>query len=534
MRTQRRDITDFLNDGSLAGLCAAAQRITGVPIALRDAGGGVVAGDALSDTPGADEFSVDLRIHSGHIGALVVPGIAGEGRSTTDDVRRFLTLLASVVGEICDRDVELHEHLEELEALYRLSSMLVGVTDFDRIISAGIEMAVAVLGVDAGAIRLLSRNGVKLKLAASHGLSDEYVRRTKAVLAKEASDTEALAGGVVLFEDILRDGKPIHPEAMESEGLCGMISAGLIFRGETLGVIRLFTRANRSFHESETSLILSIAQQLAAALASVRLVEAEARNVEMNRQVRRARAVQRRMMPAERTEHPGLDITARYLSSFDLGGDFFDIFKTGATTGAGLAVVVGDVVGKGVAAAMLMSSVRATIRTLIDTGLSVADTIEQTNSALARDTQPNEFATVFLGVIDPDAKTLEYVSAGHEPTLVLRATPGRAPTGDDFEELREGGMLIGIDAGQRYEPGLVTLHPGDTLLAYSDGLTEAMNFEDALYTRARVKQALLGILTEDPDATAERIADQTLWSMRCFTGVRPQSDDVTLVVIRVN
>ena len=528
MRSEQRDITDFLTDGSLAGLCAAAQRLTGVPIALRDAGGGVVAGEA-PQRPQSDVFSATLRIQSGPIGALVVPRLADNGHATTSEVRDFLTLLASVVGEICDRDVEVHERLDELAALYRLSSMLVGVTDINRILTAGIEMAVGVIGVDAGAIRLLSRSGRKLKLAASYGLSEEYTRSTETVSTREASDTRALAGGLVCFEDICRDGKPVHPEAMSAEGLCSMISVGLNFRGESIGVLRLFTRDRRNFTDTEQRLILSIAQQLAAALASARLVEAQARNAEINRQVRMARAVQRRMMPDERVEHAGLDIAARYLSSFDLGGDFFDLFDTTD----GLAVVVGDVVGKGVAAAMLMSSVRATIRTLIDEGLPIAGAMERANKALTRDTRSNEFATVFAGILNRRAGSLEYVSAGHEPTLLIRAAPGRAPTEDDIVELRAGGMIIGVDAGQRYEPGAVALNPGDTLLAYTDGLTEALSFEGGLYTRARVRQAALNTLREDPDATAERLADQTLWSMRCFTGVREQTDDVTLVVVRI-
>ncbi len=528
MRRQQRDITDFLTDGSLAGLCAAAQSITGIPIALRAADGSTVAGEAPNpDT--TDEFSTPLSINTGDIGSLVVPSGAPKANQTSDDVRAFLTRLASVVGEICDRDVELHEHLDELSALYKLSSMLVGVTDLDQILTAGIEMAVAVLRVDAGAIRLLTDSGSMLKLAANHGLSENYADATDSVAVDKASDTHALTGGIVLFEDLLRDGKPIHPEAMEAEGLASMISAGLIFREQTLGVVRLFTREKRTFTKSEQNLILSIAQQLAAALASARLVEAETKSIEIKRQVRRARAVQRRMMPAERVESTGLDIAARYLSSSDLGGDFFDTFDTAQ----GQAFIVGDVVGKGIAAAMLMSSLRATIRTLFDADLPVESVIAQTNKALTRDTQPNEFATVFAGVIDPDTNTLRYISAGHEPTLLIRAAPENNQTPDEIIELRDGGMLIGIDAEQTYEPGTIALRPGDTLLAYSDGLTEAMNFEKKLYTRERVKQALATVLTEDPSATAERIADQTLWSMRCFTGMCEQTDDVTLIVVRV-
>ncbi len=529
MRNEPPDITDYLTDGSLAKLCASMHRITGVPLAVRDVKGEVVVGEAPSGSD-RDEFTAPLHVLTGPIGALVIPEHTTSEHPTTDEIRRFITLLASVVSELCDRDEEVHERLDELGALHKLSTMLVGVTDIDRILSAGIEMAVDVLGVDAGAIRLLTKDGRRLTLAASFGLSSEYAERTRELESDIVSDTKALAGGLVLFENIIRDGNPSHPAAMDSEGLRSMVSAGLNFHGEIMGVVRLFTRTERTFSATEQRLILSIAQQLAAALASARLVESEAESAEINRQVRMASAVQRRMMPENRVEHAGLDIAARYQSSYDLGGDFFDVFDT---ADQGLAFVVGDVVGKGVAAAMLMSSLRATIRTLVDTGFTISETIDRANTALSRDTRSHEFATVFAGIIAPDARSIRYVSAGHEPTLLIRATPNAAPTEEDIIELRTGGMLIGVDVGQEYETGELSLRPGDTLLAYTDGLTEAMNFEEELYGRRRIREAILATLRETPDASAEHLADKTLWAMRCHTGMQPQSDDVTLVVVRV-
>ena len=161
--------------------------------------------------------------------------------------------------------------------------------------------------------------------------------------------------------------------------------------------------------------------------------------------MRLAADVQRRLLPSEPPRIAGLDTAARYLSSLDLGGDFYDLIDLGGHLG----FAVGDVVGKGLPAALLMASVRATLRAHAADLYDLDEIIARVNAALTRDSRPEEFTTVFYGVIDPASRRLTYCNAGHDPPVVFR----RAGDEDGgatrvVATLDAGGMVVGVDAAQ--------------------------------------------------------------------------------------
>jgi sigma-B regulation protein RsbU (phosphoserine phosphatase) len=196
-------------------------------------------------------------------------------------------------------------------------------------------------------------------------------------------------------------------------------------------------------------------------------------------------------------------------------------------------VAIGDVVGKGIAAALLMSGVRASLRAHVQDIYHIDDIVSRVNAALCRDTLDNEFATLWYGVIDTDKLRLTYSSGGHEPPLVFRSVKGRALAIADIDELSVGGMAVGIDPTQQYQSGTYDLHSGDVIVAYTDGVTDMLNFERKKFGKPRVRQAILNILAQEPNASAGRITDHLFWELRQFGGILERPDDQTVVVIRV-
>lgn len=535
-------ITDFLTDGSLIRVCDAAQRITGLPVSLRDARGRlIVRGDGErvfavqpvgADASGAipATLSAPLTISGGIIGSInaEIPGDHIDPEAH-DNIREFITNLAATVAEVCEGQTQLRRRVDELAVLYKLSSLLVGATTVDAVLKSALESAISTLRADAGSIRILDPDRRVLQLRASVGLSPAYLAAAGALPADRACDCDALSGAVVIIPDIHEREDFLHVDALDAEQLRGMASVGLCFRGETLGLMRLYSHDLMDLSPDERDMLQSIAQQIAAAIANARLLEAEAGARRVRRQLELASDVQRRMLPESLPDVPPLDIAARYDSCFELGGDFYDVFRHHAD----VVMTLGDVVGKGLPAALLMSSVRATIRAHAHSVGDVDEVMALTNQALCRDTLMNEFATVFLGVIDPDALKLGYCNAGHEPPVVVRVPEHRAPTTADIDELPIGGMVLGVDPSQRYQRGVYDLKPGDVLLIHSDGLSDAMNFDDQRFGKRRVRKALLDILAFDPEATADRIANHILWERRRFTGLARQTDDTTILVARV-
>jgi sigma-B regulation protein RsbU (phosphoserine phosphatase) len=338
------------------------------------------------------------------------------------------------------------------------------------------------------------------------------------------------AGQVVISEDLMHDDRILLREQVQHEGLGAAIHAGMVFSGRPLGVIRAYSKEPRTFDEADRKLMASIASQAAAALEQSRLLQLEREEQQLQRQLSLAADVQRRMLPRGVPNFPSLDVAARYIPSHDLGGDFYDFFDLSGHLG----IVVGDVVGKGIAAALLMSSVRASLRAYAQDVYHLDEVVSRVNQALARDTRDHEFASLWYGIIDPSTMRLTYCSAGHESPLVVRVPKHRAPTLADLDELNVGGMVVGIDPSQRYQRALFDVRPGDVLLAYTDGVPDATNAGGERFGKARTREALLTALRERPNASAGEVVERVLRELRQFTGgAKGKGDDITLVCVRV-
>jgi sigma-B regulation protein RsbU (phosphoserine phosphatase) len=538
-------ITDFLTDGSLAGMCDELTRLTGVPVVLRDPmGRRVVPAQGPShwtyagvepDPPAPGETVVPLRVGGHVIGSLVLgpgePHLPAAGARTL--LHESLAFLATTAAEFCRQELDLRHRVKEVQALYRLSGLLARATRLDAVLDIALESALDVLELDAGSIVLFedeegvsSENEEDLVLKTSRNLSREWLECPLPLSKGRCFDRMALKGEIVVSHDLLGDERVLIADRVAREGLRSAMHAGMVFQDKALGVIRLYSRSPRDFTDAEMRLLRGIAHQAAVAVEQARLLKLQERDARVQRQVQLAADVQRRMLPRKVPQIPPLDVAARYVPSFELGGDFYDFFEL---PGGNLGIAVGDVVGKGLAAALLMSAVRASLRAHVQDIYHIGDVISRVNVALSRDTLDNEFATFWYGVVDAGRLRLTYCSAGHEPPFVVR----QGAAGRTILELTAGGMAVGIDPGQRYASATFDLHPGDVLVAYTDGVTDTLDFGGKRFGKARLRQAVLAALAEDAAAPAAKVVERVYWELRQFAGLLERPDDQTAVVMRV-
>ncbi len=437
---------------------------------------------------------------------------------------QFLYLIANAIARLCYQTWAARHHLQELAALYRVSTVLSGSNDLQHILDTAARETAAVLGVDAVVIRLLEDgpDGPELKRRANHGLSDSYVNRNQLLVNRSEMYTKAMAGDVIYIEDLPTDPRTYYPEDARREGLNSMLALGLIDQGTAIGSIQAYTTQVRAFTKEQVKLFRAVAQLVATAISKQRLETDRRRNAETLRQLNLAADVQRRMLPRREPQLPGLDIAARYVPSFQLSGDFYDFIKLGDDN---MGFAIGDVAGKGIAASLLMAAVRASLRAYAHDVYHLDEVIRRVNVALTRDTLDNEFATLWYGVYNPHTRRLTYCNAGHEPPLLLR--DGK------LIPLDVGGMIVGIDRTQPYENSVIDLKPGDLILLYTDGLPDAMNPDQQRFGRERI-DGLFGDYLERPDAfpTARDFLNHVLRQLREHTGPRRGSDDTTLVVLK--
>ncbi|MBM4108907.1 MAG: GAF domain-containing protein [Phycisphaerae bacterium] len=537
-------ITDFLTDGSLAGLCRQLSALTGVGVELRSAdgrrivwieGGGWRAEEA--EPVAGQATAAPLVVGGRTIGTLVVgagaPRISdGQGGAARATLERAVALLAGAAAELCQNELSLRHRVVEVSALLRMNALLSRAASVDRVLEVAMDSALDVLGLDAGSVVLFEESDelAALERDVTHkvvrNLSRDWVECPLPLSKDRLFDHLALRGEGAVSEDLLTDARVLIPDRVRAEGLRGFINAGLTFQGRALGVVRLYSRAPRRFSDTDRRLLKSLADQAAVSIEQARLLRLEEEEKRIARQLELAADVQRRMLPARMPTVPGLDVAARYIPSNELGGDFYDLLPLGGHLG----VAVGDVVGKGVAAALLMSAVRAMLRAQIDYVYDLDEVIRRVNVAMTRDTLQGEFVSLWYGVIDPAGRRLTYCSAGHEPTMLLRRE-GRG--GWRATDLSVGGMVVGVDERQAYARATVELRSGDVLVAYTDGLTDARNFQGAKFGRETLRAMVLEAVGHEPGISAGGLVERVMWELRQFSGLAERVDDQTLVVVRV-
>jgi hypothetical protein len=232
-----------------------------------------------------------------------------------------------------------------------------------------------------------------------------------------------------------------------------------------------------------------------------------------------ARRIQSSFLPSVFPAMRRFEIFAVNLPSRRVSGDFYDVVPAGP--GAYL-LAIADVAGKGVPAALLSSMLQASLRTQAGNVPGVSAIVRNINGLLCRDTAPEQFATLFLGLLDEERGTISFSNAGHNHPLVLAADGSRT-------WLERGGLILGVDGEARFEEETLSLGPGDRMILYTDGIVEAMDARGDTYGEERLA-ALVGDIPLD--APARETADRIVGAVKVFLGEAVPADDMTLMVVR--
>lgn len=508
-------------DGVVEARCHAGLAQLAIPIVSDGRRLGlIVVGDRPAATIADEEFRRLAARHDLDEGELrraaaELPVWTDRQRET---VRGFLKLIAETLSRLCQQEDELQERVEGLGAVFDVAGMVAEARDLQAILDTTARLAVEVMSVRACSIRLLDAATGELTIRAVHNLSETYLRKGPVMLEKSPIDAAAIAGQTVYVADLPADPRTLYPRQARREGIVSSLVAGMAYRGKPLGVIHIYTGQPHRFSAFEAMTLRAIAAQAAVAIANSRLY-AEALEAERYaRQLKYAGEVQRRMIPAEPPEHPRIEFGCVYSPSLDVGGDFYDFIELPR---GHLGMAICDVVGHGVPASLLMSSIRGALRAFSDSIYDLDDIIARVNRAMCRDTMVSEFATLFYGVFSPDGRRLTYCNAGHEPPLLLR--DGR------IEYLEVCGPAIGVMPDARFGKLVLHLKTDDRLLLFTDGATEALDFSDRAYGRDRLERALI----EFADMPTRVLPRQIVWDVKRFMGLSGQSDDITLVGARI-
>lgn len=298
-----------------------------------------------------------------------------------------------------------------------------------------------------------------------------------------------------------------------------LLCVPLIVKSELRGVLTVYNKKDgQPFSIEDQRLLAIISAQSAQVVENARLIEEEKLYIKMQQEVGLAAKIQMELLPRSNPGLPRYDIFARTIAAQSIGGDYFDFIPKSDGT---MALCLGDVSGKGLPASLLMANLQATLRGQTLVSQIPSECLLRSNKLLFESTSSDKFATLFYGIIDVQHHLIHYSNAGHDWPFLI---------GNDnsIRRLKTGGLMLGIIQQAVYEDEQIPISVGDLFVIQSDGVCEAMNSTQEQFGEERLQALIL----QHKGKSAEEIIDTVVKEVRKHAGAHPQSDDITIMVIK--
>ena len=412
------------------------------------------------------------------------------------------------------------EHANTLSLLYEVSREITSILDREELLRRIAQRVKKIVDYDVFSVMLWNDNTQHLETAFAMRYGDAIATRERMPLHKGLTGTAAGQRRVIRVDDTLTDSRYIR--CVTGAETRSELVVPLILQERLIGVLDLESAETRAFTIEHERMLATLASYIAIALENSRLFEA-ARETErrLHDDLATAREIQRQLLPTGAREIPGIDLAAGYCSARELGGDFYDFLPYGQGR---LALVLGDVSGKGTAAALYGSLATGIMREhVVEHPCPPAEMLAMLNGRLFGARLESRFIALVFAVYDAGTRRLTFANAGSPYPRLVRD--------GGVQELRVEGVPLGLFPQSEYEEIGVDLQPGDTVLFASDGILESENHDTEEFGPERLAAVLRSI---SPEQSASDVADEVLNATDEFGGAGyPPHDDRTLLVLRV-
>jgi serine phosphatase RsbU (regulator of sigma subunit) len=484
------------------------------------------------ELPPPDVQLPEQAVASGQVararGAHVALSLGGNGRANlvleacstkplTPDTRHLLELYGHFAG-VALSSTERRHAVEELRSVVEATKQLNSTLDLGELINIILQIATRQTGAERGTVFLVDSKREEIWSLVGLGLGQQEIR---------LPTTKGIAGWVARHGETvnLRDAYQDSRFESDVDRRLGYRTRSLLCLpilnkdNEIIGVLQLLNQKSGVFTSADESFLRTLSDHVALALENAQLHRELLAKQRLERDLALARSIQSGLLPEHPPSIPGFELAVSHRPSQMVGGDYYDFVDLGEQN---LLIVVADVEGKGVASALVMATLQATLRALVKHVHSLELIVSLVNDMILADTRGGKYMSMFVGLLDPLNHTLHYVNAGHVPPAVVHAN-------DDLFLLREGGMVVGIFPGVPYERGFLRLEPGDIFVACTDGITEAMDVHENEYGLERLVQAVC----RERHLPAEKIVEYVLAEVDQFSRGGPHEDDRVIIILKV-
>jgi sigma-B regulation protein RsbU (phosphoserine phosphatase) len=412
---------------------------------------------------------------------------------------------------------ELRRAAAQLRVMYDVHHALDQSASLEELLDNVLERVFVHLRPQHGAIFLKEKDDDCLVRATS---------RSQLAGTDEFPESKSLASEVIgkglaaMVSNTSTDPRFVDAESLLDAGVRTLVAAPLLTPEGAIGMIVLSsTLANRQFGETDMEMLVVVASATGLRLRNLALAEEAAERRRFEQEVTLARRIQVALLPAEDPEVAGLEIHGGNIPSRGVSGDYYQVVERPEANE--VAVIIADVSGKGIGASLLTGYVDALVNAYLGENLEPEEIFNRVSPQMNSKTPVESFATAFLGILSTDTGALRYASAGHDPTILTRAS-------GEIEMLMPTGMPLGLMPDATYTVAEAGLEPGDSLVMYTDGITEAANPDEEEFGRER----LVAVCQEHNGESPKELASSIEAVVDAFVEGVPYHDDRTLVILR--
>lgn len=408
---------------------------------------------------------------------------------------------------------------DRLALLYHLTQTFNSSLDLGEVLNRVMDEVIRATRAERGFV-MLQEEGGELLFKIARGIDQQSINEPQFQVSRSVVERVAREGQPILTSDAQSDARFSMRQSVMILGLRSILCVPLLVKAHNLGAIYVDNRMQAGiFTHSDLELLTAIASSAAIAIENARLYQVAVEKGRLERELQVARQVQSSLMPQEMPQAAGWEFSAHWRPARQVAGDYYDFIPY---PDGSLGLVIGDVTDKGMPAALFMALTRSFIRASLILASSPAHGIANANRLICQDATSGMFVTLFYALLDPSSGDLTYVNAGHNPPLLYTAGSNQ------LRQLRRTGMALGVEMETSFEQQTLRLHPGDFILLYTDGVTEAIDENEQEFGMERLQSVLL----ENRSATTGRILELLEQSLIRFTGPTLPFDDVTLLIAK--
>ncbi len=401
--------------------------------------------------------------------------------------------------------------------IVNIRKLLNSTLRLEKILQIILETATKNLNADRGTVYVIDH---KKKELWSKVLQGDVKVEIRLPIGKGIAGHVAKTGKSIILKDAYKHPR-FNPEVDKKTGyhtktmLCTSMKDR---KGKKIGVIQIVNKMNGYFSNNDIKFLDLLSLDACLAIENSRLFKEALEKERIEKELEVAASIQKMILPKTIPQIDGFEIVGMNVPTKQIGGDYFDVIPL---PGGKVALVIADASGKGVPAALLVSTLQACLRAYLESNLSLEELMRKVNRVIIRNSTENKFITFFIGILDPSSKKLEIVNAGHYPPLIAR--------NGNLLKVPNTGVILGYIEAATFVRKEYLLESNDVLVMFTDGITEANNANGEEYGDERLKRIIL----QNCGKSAHQLKEVIYKDVKAFEGGAEQTDDITILIMKV-